>query len=104
MTRKSTTTVQAATWLARLGQKRVSTADIHDFFEWRRGAANDAAYRAIERNWEMTRGRFQAQADAIGFSVIDGRTGEVAQFANASIAGVSEDDALEVVRVLNRRP
>ena len=42
---------EAATWFARLGQKRVSTTDIHDFFEWRKDPANASAYERVERAW-----------------------------------------------------
>lgn len=94
---------QAAAWFDQLSQKQVTTQAIQDFFKWRKKPANAAAYRVLERHWEMTEGRFRGQPDAIGFSVIDSRTGEIAQFANAPMTGITEDDALEVVRVLNSR-
>jgi transmembrane sensor len=46
---------EAATWFARLGQKRVSTADIHDFFEWRKDPANARAYERVEKAWDTSR-------------------------------------------------
>lgn len=50
---------EAATWFARLGQKRVSTADIHDFFEWRKDPDNARAYARVEKAWTTS----QALAD-----------------------------------------
>lgn len=46
---------EAATWFARLGQKRVSTTDIHDFFEWRKDPANAHAYERVEKAWDTSR-------------------------------------------------
>ena len=46
---------EAATWFARLGQKRVSTTDIHDFFEWRKDPANARAYERVETAWDTSR-------------------------------------------------
>lgn len=45
---------EAATWFARLGQKRVSTADIHDFFEWRKDPDNARAYARVEKAWNTS--------------------------------------------------
>ncbi|AYG95648.1 FecR family protein [Brevundimonas naejangsanensis] len=42
---------EAASWFARLGQRRVSTTDIHDFFEWRKNPANARAYERVEKAW-----------------------------------------------------
>jgi ferric-dicitrate binding protein FerR (iron transport regulator) len=106
MTRTSTpvrSVKEAAAWFERLSQKSITTAEIHDFFEWRHAPANDAAYLAIETAWERTRGRFVTRPDPLGFSVIDRRAGEPATFANAQVAGVSEQDALDIAAVLNRR-
>ncbi len=46
---------EAASWFARLGQKRVSTADIHDFFEWRKDPDNARAYARVEKAWNTSR-------------------------------------------------
>ena len=94
---------EAAAWFERLSQKSITTAEIRGFFQWRRAPANDAAYRAIETAWERTRGRFVTRPDPIGFSVIDRRTGDPATFANAQVAGVPEEDALDIAALLNRR-
>lgn len=46
---------EAASWFARLGQKRVSTADIHAFFEWRKDPDNARAYERVEKAWNTSR-------------------------------------------------
>jgi len=46
---------EAASWFARLGQKRVSTTDVHDFFEWRKDPANARAYARVEKAWDTSR-------------------------------------------------
>lgn len=45
---------EAAAWFTRLGQKRVSTTDIHDFFEWRKDPANARAYERVENAWDKS--------------------------------------------------
>jgi hypothetical protein len=39
----------------------------------------------------------------VGFSLIDRRSGEPATFANVQVAGVPEQDALDIAPLLNRR-
>ncbi len=43
---------EAASWFARLNQKRVSATDITNFSEWRRNPENAAAYARIETMWQ----------------------------------------------------
>ncbi len=43
---------EAASWFARLNQKRVAAADITAFSQWRRSPENAAAYAKIETMWE----------------------------------------------------
>ena len=43
---------EAASWFARLNQKRVAAADITAFSQWRRAPENAAAYERIETMWE----------------------------------------------------
>jgi hypothetical protein len=94
---------EAAAWFERLSQKSITTAEVREFFHWRRIPTNNAAYRAIETAWERTRGRFVTRPDPLGFSVIDRRTGDLATFANVQVAGVHEEDALDIAALLNRR-
>jgi hypothetical protein len=96
-------TNEATAWFERLGQKSITTAEVHDFFDWQRVPANKAAYHAVETAWERSRGRFVTRPDPLGFSVIDRRTGEPATFANVRVAGVPEQDALDIAALLNRR-
>lgn len=42
---------EAASWFARLNQKRVTASDIQAFGQWRRDAQNAAAYARIETLW-----------------------------------------------------
>ena len=60
--------IEAAAWYARLGERRVTTQTIEDFFAWRAVPANAEAYRRVETVWAET-GKIsgsQAVADAIG--------------------------------------
>jgi transmembrane sensor len=43
---------EAASWFARLNQKRVAAADITAFSQWRRAPENAAAYARIETMWD----------------------------------------------------
>lgn len=43
---------EAASWFARLNQKRVAATDITAFSQWRRSPENAAAYARIETMWE----------------------------------------------------
>jgi transmembrane sensor len=43
---------EAASWFARLNQKRVAATDITAFSQWRRNPDNAAAYARIETLWE----------------------------------------------------
>jgi len=103
MTRKSAASLQAAAWFARLSQTSLTTPELRGFSAWRRAPRNRAAYAAIESEWERTRGRFKVRPDALGFTVFDSRIDEPATFAKASIAGVDEQDAVDIARLLNRR-
>lgn len=47
--RVETAETEAAAWHTRLGERRVSTQDIKDFFAWREAPQNDDAYRRVER-------------------------------------------------------
>jgi len=102
-TRSDRATSEAAAWFERLGQRSITTEEVREFFHWQRVPTNKAAYRAIETAWERTRGRFVTRPDPLGFSVIDRRTGEPATFANVQVAGVPEQDALDIAALLNRR-
>ena len=42
---------EAAAWHARLGEPRVTTQMVEDFFAWRREPENDDAYRRVETVW-----------------------------------------------------
>lgn len=46
---------EAAAWFARLGQKRVSTTDVQDFFAWRKDPDNARAYERVEKTWNASR-------------------------------------------------
>lgn len=43
---------EAAEWFARLNQRKVTTADVHAFSEWRRDAENARAFSRMEAMWE----------------------------------------------------
>ncbi len=50
-TRVETAELEAAAWHARLGEPRVSTQSIEDFFAWRSKPENADAYRRVEAAW-----------------------------------------------------
>jgi len=50
-TRVETAELEAAAWHARLGEPRVSTQTIEDFFAWRSKPENADAYRRVETAW-----------------------------------------------------
>lgn len=50
-TRVETAELEAAAWHARLGEPRVSTQTIEDFFAWRSRPENADAYRRVETAW-----------------------------------------------------
>ena len=94
---------EAATWFAKLSRRHVTLEDVKAFGMWRAAAANDAAYRMIEREGLRTRGRFVVLPDPQGFSVIDTWLREPATFANAQHTGVARADAEDICDLLNRR-
>jgi hypothetical protein len=94
---------EATTWFATLSRLRVSTAEVSEFFAWRRKPANKAAYLEVERAEGRRRNRFAPSPDAVGFSVIDKVTGEPATFANSRQTEISEADAEAISDILNRR-
>ena len=53
---------EAAAWFARLSQLSVTTDALKAFREWRRDAANAAAYAEVEATWEAA-GRLSVDAD-----------------------------------------
>lgn len=58
MTRESDADIrrqEASDWFSRLGAPQVSSADIRDFFEWRREPENARAYERIEALWSRSR-------------------------------------------------
>lgn len=58
-TRVETAELEAAAWHARLGEPRVSTQTIEDFFAWRSRPENADAYRRVEKAWSES-GRLAA--------------------------------------------
>ena len=46
---------EAADWLARFGNRSVTTQELRDFRDWRDDPANDAAYEDAETFWETSR-------------------------------------------------
>lgn len=46
---------EAAEWHLRLGETRVSTQTVEDFFEWRQSPENAAAYDRVETVWKGSR-------------------------------------------------
>jgi transmembrane sensor len=46
--------LEAAAWFQRLNRP-VTTAAVHEFYEWRRDAANAKAYADVEATWEATK-------------------------------------------------
>ena len=46
---------EAAAWCARLNSRTVSTAELEEFYTWRRDPANAAAYAATEGTWRSAR-------------------------------------------------
>jgi ferric-dicitrate binding protein FerR (iron transport regulator) len=95
--------VEAAAWIAKLSQTRITTAELQEFSAWRKDPANDAAYRAVEQSVRRRGGRFVFQPDARGFSVIDTWTGDPAEFAARPQTGISKEDARDIAELLNRR-
>jgi transmembrane sensor len=47
---------EAASWFARLSQHSVTTQALRDFQAWRQSPPNDAAYAAVEAQWEAAGG------------------------------------------------
>lgn len=47
---------EAASWFARLNQRRVSTSDIKAFSAWRKDPGNARAYERVESVWNATHG------------------------------------------------
>lgn len=60
-TRVETAELEAAAWHARLGEPRVSTQTIEDFFAWRSRPENADAYRRVEAAWTES-GRLAASS------------------------------------------
>jgi DNA-directed RNA polymerase specialized sigma24 family protein len=94
---------EATTWCARLSQPSIGADDIHAFFAWRRKPANRAAFDAAAKARRRQTDRYLVEPDPFGFSVIDVRTGQPAEFATRAQAGISEADAEVIAEVLNRR-
>lgn len=97
---------EAAAWIAKLSQPKITTAELNEFTAWRDDPANDAAYRRVELDTERQRpqrGRFIFRPDPTGFSVIDTWTGDPAVFAAIPQTGISEEDARDIAELLNRR-
>lgn len=94
---------EAKAWLERLGKKRITTSELYQFRDWRDDPINDAAYSTVEKEWARARGRFVMLPAGSGFDVIDSWTGEPAIFANAKMSGISEEDADDVLELLNGR-
>ncbi|MBU1376113.1 MAG: hypothetical protein KKE02_24200 [Alphaproteobacteria bacterium] len=93
----------AAEWIVKLSQPSIGNDELHAFFAWRRDPGNLAAYNAASKAYRRSRERFRVEPDPFGFSVIDIRTGEAAEFATRPQAGISEADAEAIADVLNRR-
>jgi transmembrane sensor len=55
MKRVSRAEREAAEWHLRLGEPRVSTQTVQDFFEWRQDPENAAAYGRVETVWKGAR-------------------------------------------------
>ena len=47
--------VEAAAWHARLGEPRVATETIQDFFDWRADPANAEAYDRVQKVWRQAK-------------------------------------------------
>ena len=93
----------AVEWIAKLSQPSIGNDELHAFFTWRRDPGNLAAYNAASKAYRRSRERFRVEPDPFGFSVIDIRTGDPAEFANRPQSGISEADADAIAEVLNRR-
>lgn len=94
---------EAKAWWDKLGQKRITTAEVWAFARWRDDPVNDAAYSRLEEQTPRTGGRYAVLPSAGGFSVIDTFTGEPGAFANAQQVDIAIEDANEVADILNRR-
>jgi hypothetical protein len=94
---------EAKSWWDKLGQKRVTTADVWAFGAWRDDPANDAAYSKLETETPRRGGRYAVLPSPGGFSVIDTFTGEPATFARAEQKGISVEDANGIADILNLR-
>jgi transmembrane sensor len=51
----SPTDLEAAAWFLRLSETSVTTDAVHEFYAWRRNAANAKAYADVERTWEINK-------------------------------------------------
>jgi len=94
---------QAAAWCAKLSRTSIDNDELRAFFAWRRDPRNAAAFATAAKARRRQTERFVVEPDPGGFSVIDVWTGEPADFANRSQAGISEDDADAIAEILNRR-
>lgn len=59
---------EAAHWFTRLNSRVVDTAELSEFYAWRKSSANAAAYDALEAHWRASKklGNDPDIADAIG--------------------------------------
>jgi len=93
---------EAAEWVAKLSGALVSNDDIRAFRSWRAEPANTVAWEALETGGER-RDRYVVRPQTERFRVVDIWTGETAVIAMTPQDAMSEQDALHMARLLNRR-
>lgn len=92
---------EARAWFEKLGQPKVTTAEVDAFARWRDDPANDAAYGALELGLEGGR-RFVVQPMVEQYRVVDAWTGETAALHGAPQTELSGKAARRAAAELNR--
>lgn len=91
---------EARAWFEKLGQRKVTTAEVEDFAAWRHDPENDAAYSALELGLERGR-RFVVRPMIERYQIVDGWTGETASLGGALQTDLGDEEARRAAAKLN---
>jgi ferric-dicitrate binding protein FerR (iron transport regulator) len=92
----------AQAWIAKLSSTSIGTDELEAFFAWRRDPDNRRIWDALEAGRKAV-DRFVVRPETERFKVVDIWTGETAVIAMTAQDDMSEQDALHIARLLNRR-
>jgi ferric-dicitrate binding protein FerR (iron transport regulator) len=93
---------EARAWFEKLGEPRITTAEVRAFRDWRDDPDNDAAYSALELGLERTP-RFRVRPMVERYKIVDSWTGETVSVAQRPQVELCERDARRTAAHLNRR-